>query len=54
MNYERNLAQGLVEDILRAVYKYEESMTVATAVGCLEIAKLQLLESQLTEEEDEE
>ena len=53
MNYEASLARGLVEDLLKAIYKYEDSITVATAVGCLEIAKLQLLESQM-EEEDEE
>ena len=53
MNYEASIARGLVEDLLNAIYKYEDSITVATAVGCLEIAKLQLLESQM-EEEDED
>lgn len=52
MNYESNLAQGLVEEILNTVYKYEESMTVATAIGCLEIAKAHLLQEQ-SEEDDE-
>ena len=35
-----------------AAAKYEDSITVATAVGCLEIAKLQLLESQMEEDEE--
>ena len=52
MNYEANLARGLVEELLNTIYKYEDSITVATAVGCLEIAKLQLLESQMEEDEE--
>lgn len=53
MNYEGDIAMGLVNEILNTVYKYSEAMTVATAVGCLEIAKLQLLQSQM-EDDDEE
>ena len=54
MNYESELANGLVQEILRTVYKFSESITVAAAVGCLEIAKLQLIESQMREDDDEE
>ena len=54
MNYESNIARGLVEDILNVIYKYEESITVATAVGCLEIAKIQLLDEQVSEHDDED
>ena len=53
MNFENNLAKGLVDEIMKVVYKYEETMTVATAVGCLEIAKLQLIENQMQDDEDE-
>lgn len=52
MNYESNLSQGLVEEILKTIYKYEESITVATAIGCLEIAKMQILQSQMEEDDD--
>ena len=54
MNYESNLARGLVEEIINVIYKYEESITVATAVGCLEIAKFHLLEEQVSEHDDED
>ena len=54
MNYENSLAKGLVGEILDLIYKYEDSITVATAVGCLEIAKIQLLDEQVSEHDDED
>ena len=54
MNYESSLAKGLVDEILNLIYKYEESITVATAVGCLEIAKIQLLDEQACSDDQED
>ena len=54
MNYEGNLVQGLVDELLAMIYKYSDAMMVATAIGCLEIVKTQLLEDHLEELEDED
>lgn len=43
------LAQGLVDEIMYLVYKYSESMLTATAIGCLEIAKIQILNDKVQE-----
>jgi hypothetical protein len=54
MKYDAEIAQGLVDEILAVVYKYSESMLAATAVGCLEVAKMQLLADQINELEDDD
>ena len=54
MKYDGDIAQGLVDEILSVVYKYSESMLTATAIGCLEIAKTQILNDQVDEMEDDE
>ena len=54
MKYDAEIAQGLVDEILNVVYKYSESMLTATAVGCLEVAKMQLLADQVDEMEDDD
>lgn len=56
MDYEENLTQALVEELLETIFKYEESITVATALGCLEIVKAELMLNHLDglQEDDEE
>lgn len=54
MKYDADIAQGLVDEIIAVVYKYNESMLVSTAVGCIEIAKMQILADQVDEVEDED
>jgi hypothetical protein len=54
MKYDADIAQGLVDEIIAVVYKYSESMLTATAIGCLEIAKMQILTDQVDEMEDED
>jgi|TARA_R110000868_G_scaffold379194_1_gene644968 hypothetical protein len=44
------LAEGMAEEIKNVVYKYHESMPLATAIGVLEIVKLALIQDH---EEDE-
>jgi hypothetical protein len=45
------LAEGLAEEIKEVIYKYSESMPLATAIGCLEIVKAELLKEHEEEEE---
>jgi len=54
MKYDAAIAQGLVDEIIAVVYKYSESMLTATAIGCMEVAKMQILNDQITEMEDDE
>lgn len=54
MNYFNGITQGLIDEILDVVYKYEDTMNVSTAIGCLEFVKLQLIEDARNNEEDEE
>lgn len=53
MNYQEGLSQGLVDEILATIYKYEESIMLSTALGCLEIAKMHLVTEHLQEEDDD-
>jgi hypothetical protein len=52
MNYAGDLTQGLVDELLAVIYKYEETMVLPTVLGCLEIVKQQLI-SEHMEEDDE-
>jgi len=52
MSYMGSIAQGLVDELLEVVHKYDETMILPTALGCLDLVKAQLiLEHQ--EEDDE-
>jgi hypothetical protein len=42
-DYQGSLSQKLVDELLEVVHKYDETMVLPTAVGCLEIAKAQVL-----------
>ena len=46
------LVDGLVEDVLKTVHKYDDSLYMATVIGGLEFVKLQLIRESM-EEEDE-
>ena len=37
------LAEGLVEELLELIHKYDETLYTATAIGCLELVKQQLI-----------
>ena len=50
MNYAGDIAQGLVDELLRVVHKYDETMVLPTALGCLDLVKAQLI----LEHQDEE
>lgn len=53
MNYEPKLAEGMVEEILKVIYKYEESVCLALALGALKIVEYQLIQDHQDNEEEE-
>ncbi len=46
------LAQGLVDELLEIIHKYDETLYMSTAIGCLELVKQQLINDCLDESED--
>lgn len=45
------LAQGLVDELLEVVHKYDESLYMSTVIGVLEIVKQQLINDSLEDSE---
>ena len=48
------LANGLVDDLLAAIHKYDEAMYMSTVIGVLELVKQQLITESLHTEEDDD
>lgn len=46
------LAGGLVDELLELIHKYDETLYMATVIGCLEFVKQQLI-NDATEVEDD-
>lgn len=40
------MIQGLTEDLVETVYSYSDTMHVATAIGCMVFAMLQIVQDQ--------
>jgi hypothetical protein len=53
MTYDANIAQGLVDEVLELLHKYDESVLLPTVLGCLDIVKMQLLQDQMDEDDEE-
>ena len=51
MNYQGGIAQGLVDELLAVVHRYDETMMLATALGCLDLVKAQLIQDAQEEED---
>ena len=47
------LAQGLTDELLAVIYKYEASLYLATVLGVLEIVKHQVLQDHIDDDEDD-
>jgi hypothetical protein len=47
------LANGLVDELLAVIHKYDESMYMSTAIGCLELVKQQLITESINMKDDE-
>jgi hypothetical protein len=52
MNYQGGIAQALVDEILKVVHKYDETMMLPTALGCLDLVKQQLVLDAQENEDD--
>jgi len=46
------VADGLVDELLEVIYRYEESLYMATVIGCLEFVKQQLINDGLENQND--
>jgi hypothetical protein len=46
------VAGGLVDELLKVIHKYDETLYMATVIGCLELVKQQLI-NDATEAEDD-
>jgi hypothetical protein len=46
------VAGGLVNELLELIHKYDETLYMATVIGCLELVKQQLI-NDATEDEDD-
>jgi hypothetical protein len=52
MNYHGAITQALVDELLAVVHKYDQTMLLPTALGCLDLVKAQLIQEH--QEDDEE
>ena len=51
MNLDQGkLAQGLADELLALIHKYDESLYVPTVIGCLELVKQQLINDSWEDE----
>lgn len=47
------VAGGLVDELLEVIHRYDESLYMATVIGCLELVKQQLIADSIDSEDDE-
>jgi hypothetical protein len=48
------LADGLVDELLQVIHKYDEAMYMATAIGVLELVKQQLIQESMEREDEDD
>lgn len=48
------LADGLVDELLETIHKYDETLYMATVIGVLELVKQQLIQESIDRENDDE
>ena len=51
MNYHGAITQSLVDELLAVVHKYDQTMLLPTALGCLDLVKAKLIQDHLEDEE---
>ena len=49
---QKKLIDSLVEDLLRAIHEYDDSLYMATVIGCLEFVKQQLIDEANEDKHD--
>lgn len=47
------LADGLVDELLETIHRYDETLYMSTVIGVLELVKQQLIQESLNKEDDE-
>ena len=47
------VAGGLVDELLELIHKYDETLYMSTAIGCLELVKQQLINYAMEAEDNE-
>jgi hypothetical protein len=52
MNYHGAITQALVDELLAVVHKYDQTMLLPTALGCLDLVKAQLIQDHQEDEDD--
>ena len=46
------LVDGLIEDLMQTIHKYDDSLYMATVIGALEFVKLQLIQESMEDNDD--
>lgn len=55
MNFNQGkLADGLVNDLLEVIHKYDETLYMATVIGVLELVKQQLINESVENADDDD
>lgn len=52
MNFHGQITQALVDELLAVVHKYNQTMLLPTALGCLDLVKLQLIQEHMEDDEE--
>lgn len=48
------LADGLVDELLETIHKYDETLYMSTVIGVLELVKQQLIQESVDREHDDD
>ena len=46
------LADGLIDEMLELIHKYDETLYMATVIGCVELVRQQLIIDAMENEDD--
>ena len=46
------LVDGLIEELMQTIHKYDDTLYMATVIGALEFVKLQLIEESRDDDEE--
>ncbi len=53
MNFNQGkLVDGLIEELMQTIHKYDDTLYMATVIGALEFVKLQLIEESRDDDEE--
>lgn len=48
------LSDGLVDELLETIHKYDETLYMATVIGVLELVKQQLIQESIDRDDDDD